>query len=218
VLLTTAAAVDVPTQKGDALLGQVHSLRRRALLAMVAAMSVVTMGCGATGSDTATPVKTTRAQHDTSVADKHVGKASGPSAPAQMICGSEIRQAVKLMFGLLQMPSATHTWSNQIFTCNYALRGGALVLSVEDSSDLKAGDAYFARLRARLPGAQLIDGPENFGFPALQTADGNVAFLKDGKTLRVDASGLPDASLPLGASHQATAYAIAAAVVGCWTE
>jgi hypothetical protein len=208
----------VPKQKGDALLAQPRTMRNRTLLAMVAAISVVTMGCAATSSDTATPVKTTRAQNDASVAHSSVGKSSGPSAPAQMICGSEIRAAVKLMFGLLQMPSTTHTWSNQIFTCNYALRGGALVLSVEDSSDLKAGDAYFARLRERLPGAQLIDGPESFGFPAFQTADGNVAFLKDGKTLRVDASGLPDASLPLGASHQATAYALAAAVVGCWTE
>jgi hypothetical protein len=193
-------------------------MRNRTLLAMVAAISVVTVGCGATGSDTATALKTTRAQNDAPVAHSSVDKASGPSAPAQMICGNEIRQAVKLTFGLLQMPTPTHNWSGQIFSCNYALRGGTLVLSVEDSSDLKSGDAYFARLRTRLAGAQLIDGPLNFGLPAFQTANGNVAFLKDGKTLRVDASGLPDASLPLGASRQATAYAIAAAVVGCWTE
>jgi hypothetical protein len=207
----------VPTQEGDAFLGPgpVRTMRNRALFAVVAAMSVVTTACGATGSDTATAVKTTRAKQEASVA--HSGT-SGPSAPARMICGSEVRQAVKLMFGLLQMPSTTHTWSNQIFTCTYALRGGALVLSVEDPADPKSGDVYFAALRSRLAGAQLIDGSENFGFPAFQTTSGNVVFLKDGKTLRVDASGLPDASLPLGASHMATAYAIAAAVVGCWTE
>jgi hypothetical protein len=182
------------------------------------AMSLGTVGCAATGSNTATPVKTTRTQHGSSVADTSVDKASRPSAPAQMICGSEIRQVVQLMFGLLQTPSSTRSWSHQIFTCNYALRGGTLALSVEDSTDQKSGRAYFSGLRSRLAGAQPIADPQSFGFPAFETADGNVVFLKDAKTLRVDVSGLPDASLPVGSSRQATAYAIAAAVVGCWTE
>ena len=56
------------------------------------------------------------------------------------------------------------------------------------------------------------------GLPSFATPDGNVAFLKDGKTLRVDASGLPATTLPQGSSNGEVAYAVAAAVVGCWTE
>jgi hypothetical protein len=192
-------------------------MRMRTLLAMVAAMSLLTVGCAATSSDTATPVESSSAPRDASVTHAP-GIVTGPSAPAKMICSSEIRGAVKLTFGLSQAPRPTSTWSSPIFTCNYALRGGTLALSVNDALDEKTGRAYFTGLRSRLAGAQAISGSDSFGLPAFATPNGSVAFLKDGKTLRVDASALPSATLPDGFSQTQAAYAIASAVVACWTE
>lgn len=135
-----------------------------------------------------------------------------------MICGSEIREAVRVAFGLSTPPRSRDTWSRRLFTCSYLLRGGTLLLSVDDSLDQKSGRAYYSGLQSRLAGAQAIGAADSFGLPGFATPDGNVVFIKDGKTLRVDASGLPDALLPSGATQTDAAYAIAAAVVGCWTE
>jgi hypothetical protein len=59
---------------------------------------------------------------------------------------------------------------------------------------------------------------DNLGFPAVSTRAGDVVFLKDGKTLHVDATRLPDASLPRSFSRSEVAYSVAAAVIACWKE
>jgi hypothetical protein len=193
------------------------AMRNRTLLAVLAAMSLLTVSCAGSSSDTAQGA-TPRATHTTSVTAAAHDRAPGPSPQARMICGSEIRAAIKLTFGLSALPSSSHTWSDQIFTCNYDLGGATLALSVQDSSSEKAGQAYFAGLQSRLAGAVPIGNPRNFGFPAFRTPDGNVVFLKDGKTLRVDASALPSAAAPQGYTVADGAYGVASAVIGCWTE
>jgi hypothetical protein len=144
--------------------------------------------------------------------------ATGPSESARMICGAEIRHVVQRTFGLGSPPATVHTWAHRLFTCTYQLPRGSLQLSVEDSSDPNAGRTYFDGLHRRLSEVTTIHGAEAFGFPALQTPNGNVVFLKDGKTLRVDASALSHDELPATLSREETAYGVAAAVIACWTE
>lgn len=59
-----------------------------------------------------------------------------------------------------------------------------------------AGDtdalAHLDQLQASTNGADPMKGMEGFGLPAFQTGDGQAAFIRDGKTLLVDATDLPD--------------------------
>ena len=91
-------------------------------------------------------------------------------------------------------------------------------MTVQDATVQKEGRAYFADLRASLPGAKRLTGVEGFGFPSFETPDGDVVFLKDGKTLHVDASSLPSGALPAGYTRPEAAYSIASSVIACWTE
>jgi hypothetical protein len=144
-----------------------------------------------------------------------------PSGTATMVCREdEVRDAVRRTFGMSRQPPRTERWSpeDRLLSCTYALPGGPFVVTVQDATDAKAGKAWFDRLRTQLPGAHRITGMENFGFPAYETAAGDVLFLKDGKTLHVDATRLRSASLPDGYDREGAAYSVASAVIGCWTE
>ncbi len=110
------------------------------------------------------------------------------------------------------MPAAATT------TATSATGGARLRLSVEDLDQAAPGRAAFDRLRSRLGGGRRITGVASFGFPAFETNGGNVVFLKDHKTLWVDASGVPRAALPPGISRVGAAYGVASAVIACWTE
>ena len=205
--------------------------RPLALVALLATTSVLTVGCGSTAANhragpdaSESPASHTMpdgmSMADADMANTDMGGAgaAGPSEAARMVCSEEIRDAVARTFGLTQAPRATGGWSHRVFTCRYRLPGGPLVVSVQDATNERAGRAYFASLRSSLTGARDIEGVESFGFPAFETPDGNVAFVKDGKTLRVDASDVTQASLPADFSTAEAAYGVAAAVIGCWTE
>ncbi len=148
----------------------------------------------------------------------HHSRRSAPSKSAAMICSKETRAAVVRTFGLKTTPASLHSWGGQTFRCSYQLPGGDLNLSVKDLAAAKPGRAYFDALRSRLPGARPIVGMENFGFPAFETPGGNVGFIKDHKTLWVDASRIPVRDLPAGFSRTEVAYGVAAAVIACWSE
>jgi hypothetical protein len=141
----------------------------------------------------------------------------GPSPAARMICGREIGRAIQREFGLRALPRASSTWRNQLYNCTYRLPQGPLMLAVEDSTKTAVGRSYFDQAMRQAPQATPIRGLQNFGLPSYETSTGTVAFLKDGKTLVVDASRL---SLVPGSGRSRTdsAYAIAAAVVACWRE
>ncbi|MDQ6641292.1 MAG: hypothetical protein M3Y66_02230 [Actinomycetota bacterium] len=193
-------------------------MRARALLAAVAVVGLLATGCGATGTTTTTGTP----HHDMSGMNMNMNTSAdkGPSGTASMICGREIRTAVKRTFALPHSPQAVPGWSkaDRIFSCSYRLPRGSLVMSVQDSLDKPQGRLYFDALRHRLPGATAIRGMENFGFPAFRTATGNVVFLKDGKTLHVDASAVARRLLPPGFSRADVAYSVASAVIACWKE
>jgi hypothetical protein len=111
-----------------------------------------------------------------------------------------------------------HSWAHRTFTCSYPLAHGDLRMSVEDLDAAGPGRAYFDSLRGRLDGASPIVGLAAFGFPAFETPQGDVVFLKDHKTLWVDATRVGAADLPQGTNRQDAAYGVAAAVIACWTE
>lgn len=198
-------------------------MKARAPLVTIATLALLATGCG-TGASTRSDEHGAagHADHDMSgMTMKDMASEDGPSKPARMICGDEIRGAVQRTFALDREPASSHRWADATrrFSCTYRLPDQAsLRLSVQDSPDEKAGRRYYEALRGRLPGATPVRGMENFGFPAFETPSGNVVFLKDGKTLRVDASALPGATLPDGFSRQEAAYSVASAVVACWTE
>lgn len=144
--------------------------------------------------------------------------ATRPTSTAAMICGDEIRTSVARTLGLAQAPEGLHSWSDRTYRCTYQFAGGDLRLSVKDLDTAPPGRAYYASLKARLPGARPIHGMQSFGFPAFETVTGDVVFLKDHKTLWVDASRLGRSDLPAGFSREDAAYAVAAAVIACWTE
>jgi hypothetical protein len=145
---------------------------------------------------------------------------NGPSTSASMICSDEIASTVKRTFALARRPTTTRTWSmtDLTFACTYRLPGGALRMTVQDAPDAMTGRPYYHSLRTRLAGARTIRGVQSLGFPAFETPGGDVAFLKDGKTLRVDASDVSRSALRAGFSRQEASYAVAAAVIACWTE
>lgn len=149
-----------------------------------------------------------------------MGGTDTPSTPARMICSAEIQDSVRRTFAMPEAPGKSESWSrsSRIYSCTYQVPGGDLRLSVQDALDVTQGEAYFRGLRARLPSAHTIRGMASFAFPAVETPDGKVAFLKDGKSLMVDASSLKAADLPAGYTSAETAYSVAAAVIACWSE
>ena len=199
-------------------------MKTRALLASMTATCLLASACSsgdATRSSTTAP-----AEHSSTGMSGHHMSADemaamrGPSQPAAMICSDEIRSAVQRTFHLTGRPTPTRRWSanDLTLTCNYSLPAGMLRMSVLDAPNERTGRPRFRRLRATLPGSSTIRGVPSFGFPAFETRSGNVVFLKDGKTLRVDASNLTRGGLPAGFTRTEAAYGVAAAVIACWTE
>jgi hypothetical protein len=143
---------------------------------------------------------------------------TGPSASARMVCSHEIHTAIARIFEQPGLAMGTPSWRPPSYTCSYALPGGHLVLSVQDSPPGPAGRHYFDRLRAADGRPDLLTGLAAFGLPSYETSSGRVVFLKDGKTLVVDAAALPKVAGPEGQSRADVAYAVAADVIGCWSE
>jgi hypothetical protein len=142
-----------------------------------------------------------------------------PSKSATEICNREIRSAVGRNLDIHPAPSGVSHWDrlSRVYTCEYRVNDTRLLLTVKDL-DGAAGDAYYRRLLHQVPGATSIRGELNFGFSAFETPNGRVAFLKDGKTLLVDASHLTTSDRPRQISRQEIAYGVASSVIGCWTE
>jgi hypothetical protein len=143
----------------------------------------------------------------------------GPSAAAQMICAGEVVTAVANILELGSKVSPSSSWEEPMFTCTYEIDGHPLVLSVHDATDEAEGEEYFATLQDGTDNAASIEGTLSLGVRSFSTGEGIVAFLRDGKTLLVDATALP---ATLGAEKTTTrsqaAYAIATAVLVCWVE
>jgi hypothetical protein len=184
-------------------------VRFAAAATAVLAIGTLAGGCGSQHAEDA--------HHATAMAMSDMNR---PSGPAAMICSGETRGAVRRTFALSSPPHSTHSWHKQqmLYSCVYDVRGSRLTLSVHDAMDVAAGRSHFDRLRSQLPGTHALRGVQALGFPSYQSTSGHVVFLKDGKTLDVDASGLPASALPKGFSRTEAAYGVASAVIACWTE
>ncbi len=145
--------------------------------------------------------------------------AEGPSEAALMVCDGQVRQAVSATFALGGEVSPSASWDDPVFTCSYDIGGTPLILSVHDATDEQQGGDHFAELRNSLANAEEIRGLAGLGMPSFWTDDGMVAFLRDGKTLLVDATALPDETGVDGTrSRQQVAYSVASAVLVCWVD
>ncbi len=147
--------------------------------------------------------------------------AAGPSAAARMICAGDVVDDVTRIMDAPAEVSPTSSWQAPIFTCRFDLDAGTLTLSVHDASDTASGMAHFQNERISSTDAAPIRGVYSLGLPAYETKAGIVSFVKDGKTLEVDATGL-NGERRLGVENTKTrseiAYAVATSVLACWTQ
>ncbi|WP_138731518.1 hypothetical protein [Modestobacter excelsi] len=137
-----------------------------------------------------------------------------PSGTAAMVCGADVVGDVSRALALSMPPVTDSTWADQLFTCDYSLPMGPLVLSVKESPDAAAAAEYFDGRQAELTGAAAALG---LGERAFSTPTGTVVVVKDAMTLTVDATGLPEEFGANGQRRSAFAYEVASIVLGCWT-
>jgi hypothetical protein len=135
-----------------------------------------------------------------------------------MICNDETKGDVSKILALKAPTRTDSAWADSTYTCTYRLDGGPLVISVKESPDPASARKHFDSLQTKLPGAEPIKGLANLGFPAYQTPDGSVIFLKDSSTLHVDATRLPAALGPDSVTPAAFSYQVATTILACWTE
>ena len=212
------------------------------MLAAVLATAAVTAGCGTTGMQ----MTGGRSAHDhaarpsmrhmhggpggsgMAMAGMHMratapGSGTGagadqPSVAAAMICAVDTGRAIQRAFGLHAVPMRQQMWMPPVYGCAWKLPHSRLDMAVDDASDPADARQRFARIQAGTPRAHRIVGMANLGFPAFQSSAGMTVFLKDGKVLSVDARKVSPQDLPRGSSREAAAYAVASAVIGCWSE
>lgn len=201
-----------------------------AALALAAALS----GCGAdasTGAPAAEPAAShtmsdgsvmAGAEHGDHEADHegdHEATAGGPSETALMVCGGSVAADVERLLGLEAPPESSYSWAEPVFSCTYETGSGPLVLTVHDTADEADGERWFEATRTRLAPTEELKGVYGLGLPAFETGRGQAAFIREGKTLVVDATGMPRTTGPQGDMDRADlAYAVATSVLACWTD
>lgn len=147
---------------------------------------------------------------------------TGPSQAARMVCSGQVVADVTRILGLDEKTEPSSSWTKPDFRCAFDTPGGPLVLTVHDADDESAGEQHFQRMQSAQAGARPIKGVSGLGLPAYETPEGITSFVKDGKTLTVDASRLTGRDGRLGTEQDMTrseiAYAVASSVLTCWTE
>lgn len=144
-------------------------------------------------------------------------RAAGPSQSARMVCSSEIRRDVATALALHAEPAPSATWADGLYTCTYHLPSGRLVLAVKQLKSGPSAHAYFDHVRQHLAPTQQIVGLASLGLASFETPTGTVMFLKDDKTLEVDATSFSSRVGPALVSPTDFAYQIATDILGCWT-
>ncbi len=212
-------------------------MNRTSWLGTIAVASVLLAGCSAPTADTqSTPEvqhtmadgtvmsgaehgEQSGAEADDDQKNADAASVAGPSDAARMVCSGQVTTNVKGIFGLKTTPEPSSAWTKPEFTCTYDIDGAPLVLTVHDDTDEAEGKKYFDELEASSSGAENLKGMFALDMPAFSTGEGEVAFLKDGKTLHVDATKLPGKLGPEGDVTQSdAAYSVAMAVLACWTD
>ena len=185
------------------------------LVPVLAIVPVAIAGCSSTGAPAAAPRTTAPAVSSAAAAAQRAQYAGNtPPEAAQMVCSDEIRGEVADALGMAANPTPTSAWADHVYTCDYALPMGRLVLAVSVSPSNSAARDELATLRRQAA----ADAQEaGLGQQAYSAPAGPVLAVKDNMVLRVDATGMPD---DLGATHEHRldlARVIAAGVFNCWT-
>lgn len=193
----------------------------------VAILAAAAVGCTTAHSATtddpprrgsAVPLGMHRMPDGSLMPDSEMSMKPGPSASAAMICSTEIHHTLQRNLGIPAVPVSDTRWVNDIYTCTYHLDGGDLIASVQDAGTVTAGRRYFTTIRTHTPGLRPITGLQSLGLPGYTDNRGIVLFLKDGKTLEVDATRLPTRTGRFHQTPAAVAYGLAADVLACWSE
>jgi hypothetical protein len=185
----------------------------------LAAIAATLAACGAAHA-TNSATSTARSPDVTTAAGDAVPgaqNATKPSPSALMSCGSEIRHNAATLLALPAPPRTSATWAHNVYTCTYHLAQGPLVISVHEAGDAPTARRDFIALAKQLGTTQPLRGAKGLGLPAYETAAGNVAFLKDDKTLQVDATQLPQHIEPSQRTRADLAYTLATDIMGCWS-
>lgn len=198
----------------------------RTRLAAIAVAALLLTGCAANAAPQSPAPAPVHTMPDGMVMDgsEHPAEptasadsASGPSTAASMVCGGQVETAIASLLQTEGDVAPTSTWNPPMFSCTYDIDGAPLVVSVHDAPDVATGEQHFTEVQAFL-GAADIEGMLGLGLPSFSTGDGMVGFLRDGKTLLVDATALPDGLADGTMTRDAAAYAAASAVLVCWVE
>lgn len=149
----------------------------------------------------------------------HGASADAPSTTASMVCGGDVAADLERLLGLDQPPASSWSWSAPLFECSYDTPVGPVVLTVHDAMAEADGRRWFRRTRAELAPTRALRGIYSLGLPAFETGRGTSAFIRDGKTLVVDATAARARTGPDGEMDRAElAYAVATSVLACWTD
>jgi hypothetical protein len=211
-----------------------ETMRAHLIGTCAAAMLLLLTGCGATetGTGAAEPGEGSHTMSDGTVmeGETHIhddshdhesedSSAGGPSPAAEMVCTGQVVDDVTRIMGLDAAVEPASSWEDPMYTCTFDLDQGPLVLRVHDATDRASGMAHFQTLRTGQDDAVPLRGVYSLGLPAYETRSGTVAFVKDGKTLEVDASRLTGRLGSEGEKDRTElAYAVATSVLACWTE
>lgn len=191
------------------------SRRSRTVVALALVLPATVAGCASDTSATSSGRTSAPAVHSAAAAAERAQYDSNrPPAAARMVCSDEIRGEVADALGMAANPAATDGWADHVYTCDYALPMGRLVLAVSVSPSNSAARDQLAALR-RQGGADTQEA--GLGDQAYSAPAGKVFAVKDNMVLRVDATGMSD---DLGATHEHRldfARVIAAGVFNCWT-
>lgn len=205
---------------------------RKHVMASLALASLLLSGCAAAAGSTG-PATTAAAPpsdapataevqhpggHSAAATSPATTSAGGPSEASKMICGQETKDDISSILALKEAPHAVDDWADSTYACTYHLADGPLVISVKESPDPASARKYFDALASRIGTTAPIKGLSNLGFPAYQTKDGSVVFLKDNSTLYVNATRLPAAVGPQKVTPTAFAYQVSTTILACWTE
>lgn len=210
------------------------AMRKRNVMGSLVVASLLLSGCAAavgapgTSADSQTTDSQTSASQTATPAPAAPSPAAtqsasadstrSPSEASKMICNDDTKGDISQILSLTSAPRTDSTWADSTYTCTYKLNGGPLVISVKESPDAASARKHFDSLQQKLRGAEPIKGLANLGFPAYQTPDGSVVFLKDNSTLHVDGTRLPAALGPNGVTPAEFSYQVATTILACWTE
>jgi hypothetical protein len=137
-----------------------------------------------------------------------------PSASAKMVCAPEAQIDIANALGSRTTKAVKPTWTDHLYSCQYAYSSGQVVLSVKELGDQQTTVGYFYGLAQRIGKRSDVGG---LGQAAFDTSNDSIVVRKDFKVLDVDVSGLPARFGNPAVDRSTTAMKIALVVMGCWT-